>query len=87
MKIAARTKIPALKVMLRNRRSHQFFAGAGQWGDRASALDFERPEHAARLAKASGLPDTEIVLEYTNEPAELCLGLGPPPQTANASRN
>jgi hypothetical protein len=75
-------KTPTVKVLLLNHRSHHFFAGAGEWAsERSRAFNFERPEHAANLSKAIGIPEAEIILEYTDEPGEVAIALVPKSNT------
>ena len=66
------TKPRKKEVLLREKRSSQFYAGNARWVDnRGEALDFGRIELAEAVASAEHLQGTEIVLVYEEPVCEL----------------
>jgi len=67
------------EVLLRNRKSGQFYAGHAGWVKaKSDALDFERIELAEAVASAERLEGVEIVLVYDHPDCELTLPVAVP---------
>jgi hypothetical protein len=66
-----------MKVLLRKRKTGQYYAGSKEWsGNSSVAHDFETVESAAELAWNQRLADTEMVLRYDHPACDLVLPVG-----------
>lgn len=58
------------KVLLRDRQTHRYYAGPGQWVPHAhQALDLGETSRAAKVFEAEGLEFAEILIDHGSLPA------------------